>query len=1266
MHDETGYIECHERVGNKLIAVSDYSDQFSSILGPQASQHDVFNTCGIQLLETALEGKDVCLFAYGQTGSGKTFSMYGAEGGKNPAKLDGVVPAMCAELFRRKQQMEKRHDVKLSLDASLVEVQGNKVIDLLADSMPDGQQPALRLRGAEVQGEQRVKVHSSRWLTHLIERGMSKRVTTQNMTHAHSSRSHAFLTLIIEKRVHAHGEVAQIHKSTVYLVDLAGSERFVSGSQTSVGGGSINAGLLSLGKVLMALSQHSPHVPYRDSVLTRMLSNILGNDCLTYVLACVNPGFEQFSETRNVLQYAQRATAVMPKLGAEPHKSDSDSGYDTDGAAAHDDPMAHDSFDVDESMDRRTEMIETVSFGDVFARCVGDPGNPLLLYVHGSGKGKRASSKMWNSLVTNVSRKMAEEAAAHAAASASKARGKKREEQEPGSFKQKGKGKDGKDKRRSASDLKDDGADADEEDEAASSGYSLVYNLRSRLSLAIRGRKKELMQMSCSMCFSPLISPARIVSCRHVLCEVCVEKTIFYFRDCPICERAMSDAAPIDVDHAEVMRVRLSSLSQPPPIVTTQKARLDSMTRERERSNRAVLEFGSEGRALGGGKTEFTFFLRVVRSPVGAQVFRGAHCPISLDAYELIDHVTLHCGAAKAEPAEGESGYQHARAHDYSVTTTARRCRITIHWSAAFRMAPLQVRYTASGAALFQRRIVVQLPPDVTSSSTKAIEHDDGGAPLVFGDDAGVSSGWVTYLPGLSGGRAQGTIHLSSRKVKEAMAALVSSGLAWKWAERLAEETEEAVDEAIGQVRDVQHELVCGATKLTPLRELGKGAASDGSRKSKDLLLKSICNGMDPAIVETYETMVSMMHASSKSGGLSELFNEQTRAAAHPKNFYQVAIDLPGYGKTPPMSGGFCSPKFLSEVVRALAKLHAFAIVACGQAASSLLKAVVEIPKLTSFIIVREPLIENIDLETLHGILHPTLAVCDMHSRLYPSVRQLSSVLPQITSPKFALSTNPNFYQKEMASEMYKFMLDNGWHGSLPSTGNSMKLPLLTRLAGGIGAWKGDGQNEKATAPATATPTDPAATRSTPRKDHSSSTPSMPPAQPTSRSSVDKEPLPSTRRNERPSRSTSERPARSTSAADKDPLPSTRRHAERPSRSTSERPTRSIFGQHKTRGGITPRASADKGRRPSFSVPSTPTAESKAQWEAERPPLPSVSVPSTPKLSTSQKTDNNVVPSTPKGSGTEVPVSARPSRSILDRLSAPKLRGGAAKSGNRP
>ena len=70
---------------------------FSAVLGQDSTQREAYLECGLPMLEAALDGQRACLFAYGQTGSGKTFSLLGAEGGKNPHKLDGIVPQIVSE-----------------------------------------------------------------------------------------------------------------------------------------------------------------------------------------------------------------------------------------------------------------------------------------------------------------------------------------------------------------------------------------------------------------------------------------------------------------------------------------------------------------------------------------------------------------------------------------------------------------------------------------------------------------------------------------------------------------------------------------------------------------------------------------------------------------------------------------------------------------------------------------------------------------------------------------------------------------------------------------------------------------------------------------------------------------------------------------------------------------------------------------------------------------------------------------------------------------
>lgn len=65
-----------------------------------------------------------------------------------------------------------------------------------------------------------------------------------------------------------------ILRSKVTLVDLAGSERSGSTDGERLAEGlAINRSLLTLGKVISALSatKKPTHIPYRDSVLTRLL-----------------------------------------------------------------------------------------------------------------------------------------------------------------------------------------------------------------------------------------------------------------------------------------------------------------------------------------------------------------------------------------------------------------------------------------------------------------------------------------------------------------------------------------------------------------------------------------------------------------------------------------------------------------------------------------------------------------------------------------------------------------------------------------------------------------------------------------------------------------------------------------------------------------------------------------------------------------------------------------------------------------------------------
>lgn len=109
-------------------------------------------------------------------------------------------------------------------------------------------------------------------------------------------------------------ETNTIKVGKLNLIDLAGSER-----QSKTGASAerlkeaskINLALSSLGNVISALAENSPHVPYRDSKLTRLLQDSLGGNSKTIMIANVGPSAYNYNETLTTLRYASRAKAIQ-------------------------------------------------------------------------------------------------------------------------------------------------------------------------------------------------------------------------------------------------------------------------------------------------------------------------------------------------------------------------------------------------------------------------------------------------------------------------------------------------------------------------------------------------------------------------------------------------------------------------------------------------------------------------------------------------------------------------------------------------------------------------------------------------------------------------------------------------------------------------------------------------------------------------------------------------------------------------------------------
>ena len=90
-----------------------------------ASQADVFQSVGTDILDNAFRGYNACIFAYGQTGSGKSYTMLGSE------DQPGIIPRLCVSLFERIGGSDARGALDAKVEVSYMEIYNEKVFDLL-------------------------------------------------------------------------------------------------------------------------------------------------------------------------------------------------------------------------------------------------------------------------------------------------------------------------------------------------------------------------------------------------------------------------------------------------------------------------------------------------------------------------------------------------------------------------------------------------------------------------------------------------------------------------------------------------------------------------------------------------------------------------------------------------------------------------------------------------------------------------------------------------------------------------------------------------------------------------------------------------------------------------------------------------------------------------------------------------------------------------------------------------------------------------------
>ncbi|NXB36391.1 KIF6 protein, partial [Eulacestoma nigropectus] len=290
-----------------------YRFKFQKIFGQEAKQDVIFDSIAKPVAECVLAGYNGTIFAYGQTGSGKTFTI---TGGAERYSDRGIIPRTLSYIF---DQLQKDSSKVYTTHVSYLEIynecgydlldrrhEASKMEDLPKVTIMEDSDQNIHLKNLSLQ-----QATNEEEALNLLFLGDTNRMIAETPMNQASSRSHCIFTIHISSKEPGS---ATIRHSKLHLVDLAGSERV---AKTGIGGHLlteakyINLSLHYLEQVIIALAEKNrSHIPYRNSMMTSVLRDSLGGNCMTTMIATLAMDKRNIDESISTCRFAQRVALI--------------------------------------------------------------------------------------------------------------------------------------------------------------------------------------------------------------------------------------------------------------------------------------------------------------------------------------------------------------------------------------------------------------------------------------------------------------------------------------------------------------------------------------------------------------------------------------------------------------------------------------------------------------------------------------------------------------------------------------------------------------------------------------------------------------------------------------------------------------------------------------------------------------------------------------------------------------------------------------------
>ena len=277
----------------KLELKKDYI--FDALFENDTSKELFYQKTSKPIVNAVLKGYNGGIICYGETGTGKSYT------------LKEILPQVEQQIFEYINETDGNNEL-FKIDLAMIEIYKEQVNDLIDLKNTNLNLIENKSKKLIIDNLTHVGISSKEQLNQMINKGLCNR-NSRDINY--KSKSH-FIIMITVYHYYKNENYIKIGK--LNLVDLEGSERISNIEEGNLEEQKlINKSLIALSIIVQNISNENDNItyaPYRDSKLTRIISDCFGGNAYTSLILHCSKHECSTVQTRNTLMFGEKVKKI--------------------------------------------------------------------------------------------------------------------------------------------------------------------------------------------------------------------------------------------------------------------------------------------------------------------------------------------------------------------------------------------------------------------------------------------------------------------------------------------------------------------------------------------------------------------------------------------------------------------------------------------------------------------------------------------------------------------------------------------------------------------------------------------------------------------------------------------------------------------------------------------------------------------------------------------------------------------------------------------